>query len=54
MRRIRKTIENLSRSIAELYVMIRRMEDQENKLMDMHLEINRLQHRVKELEDDGK
>lgn len=54
MRRIRKTIDNLSRSIAELYVMIRRMEDQENKLMDMYLEINRLQHRVKELEDDGK
>lgn len=54
MRSVRKTIENLSRSIAELYVMIRRMEDQENKLMDMYLEINRLQHRVKELEDDGK
>lgn len=54
MRKIKKTIENLSRSIAELYVMIRRMEDQENKLMDMYLEINRLQHRVKELEDDGK
>lgn len=51
MNRFKDSIDELTKAVKEMMDIQDKLQ---TELLDAYIEINRLQHRVKELEDDGK